>query len=144
METGPSTTDLLSFAAILVASLSALYTRWAWSEAHKANELTLHQHQKEIYDSFFSLKAHMTQQWDGADISEVAKFYYPVKNAAFYFEIKIATEIYSYFQACFNIADNNRANRGGSERLDLLEKAKEADKLAQALEKKLVNLITVA
>ncbi|RBW47185.1 hypothetical protein DS885_04595 [Psychromonas sp. B3M02] len=144
MEIGPSITDLLSFAAILVASLSALYARWAWSEAHKANELTLHQHKKEIYDSFFSLKGHMTQNWDRADISEVAKFYYPAKNAVFYFEKKIAAEIYSYFQVCFNIADRNRANRGNSERLDLMDNAKEADKLALALEKKLIILITVA
>lgn len=143
METGPSITDLLSFAAILVASLSALYARWAWSEAHKANELTLHKHQKEIYDSFFSLKGHMTQKWDEADISEVAKFYYPAKNAAFYFDKKMAAEIYSYFQACFDIADRNRLKRGDTERLELTEKAKEADKLALTLEKKLVKLITV-
>ncbi|MBQ4878260.1 hypothetical protein J8M21_13695 [Pseudoalteromonas luteoviolacea] len=144
METGPSITDLLSFAAILVASLSALYARWAWSEARKANELTLHQHQKEIYDSFFALKGHMSQKWDGADISEVAKFYYPAKNAAFYFEKKIAAEIYSYFQACFDIADGHRAMRGGDERSELIDKAKEANKLGLALEKKLVKLITVA
>ena len=86
----------------------------------------------------------MTQKWDGSDISEVAKFYYPAKNAVFYFEKKIAVEIYSYFQACFDIADRNRSNRGDAERLELIEKAKKADELALALEKKLIKLITVA
>ncbi|EGR0102235.1 hypothetical protein Q2Y28_004230 [Vibrio vulnificus] len=144
METGTSITELLSFLAILVASLSALYARWAWSEAHKANELTLHQHRKEIYDSFFSLKSHMTQHWDGADISEVAKFFYSSKNATFYFDEEIASEICCYYKACFYIADNNRPSRVASERIELIEKAKEADKLATALDKKLIKLITVA
>ncbi|PKF60191.1 hypothetical protein CW745_16310 [Psychromonas sp. psych-6C06] len=48
-------TDYIATGAFLVASLSALYARWTWSEARKANDiakinslLTLKQHYAEL------------------------------------------------------------------------------------------------
>ena len=45
--------DVIAILAALVAGLSALYARWAWREAKRANEILLSGHKKEIYDAFF-------------------------------------------------------------------------------------------
>jgi len=86
----------------------------------------------------------MSQNWDGAEMSEVAKFYYPAKNSAFYFHKSDAENINSYFRLCFDIADTNRRIKGGDQRLELITKAKEADEFAKVLELKLIGVITVA
>ena len=66
-----STSDIISILALLVAGLSALYARWTWSEAEKANKISLLGHRKEIYDAFFELKMHMMQK---AETANIAKF----------------------------------------------------------------------
>lgn len=138
-----SISDATAVISLMVAALSALYARWAWSEARKANQISLHEHQKQIYDSFFELKMYMTQRWDGADISGVSKFYYPSKNAIFYFDKSLAIDIANYFSTCFEIADKNRTQVTKNERLELIEKAKRADNLAKTIEVKLIKVVTV-
>ncbi|MHA2879627.1 hypothetical protein ACXZ7R_24975 [Vibrio campbellii] len=135
--------DATAVFSLVVAALSAVYARWAWSEAKKANEISLHTHQKEIYDAFFELKMHMTQKWDSAEVSSVSKFYYPSKNAVFYFDKVLADEISKYFTVCFRIADRNRRKTVSKERLELIDNADDADKLAQSIEKQLIKVVTV-
>lgn len=104
--------DIIAIVAVLVAGLSALYARWAWAEAKRANEITLSGHKKEIYDAFFELKMHMQQKAEFAEISEVSKFYYPSRNANLYLSKKLAEKISRYYDACFWIADIHRSKNG--------------------------------
>ncbi|MNR44660.1 hypothetical protein D3C85_1634300 [compost metagenome] len=71
------TSDVIALLALLVAGLSALYARWSWREARRANQISMLGHKKEIYDAFFEIKMHMTQKAEFADFGEVFKFYYP-------------------------------------------------------------------
>ncbi|EGQ9893048.1 hypothetical protein [Vibrio cholerae] len=135
--------DATAVVSLVVAALSALYARWAWSEAKKANQISLHQHQKAIYDAFFELKMHMTQKWDGAETSSVSKFYYPSKNAVFYFDKPLADEIAKYFTVCFRISDSNRGKVTPEKRIELTDNARDADELAQSIEKQLIKVVTV-
>lgn len=139
-----SISDATAVISLMVAALSALYARWACSEAKKANQINLHNHQKQIYDAFFELKMHMTQEWDGIEISGVSKFYYPSKNAVFYFEKKLAEDIAKYFNICFEIADKNRRQLTDDELLNLMKKASEANELAILVESKLIKAVTVS
>ena len=135
LELNLNTSDWLAFAAILVAALSALYARWAWSEAHKANKISLHGHKKEIYDAFFELKMHMDQKADLAEIEHIHKFYYGSRNARFYFCGNIADKLKNYFDQCFYIADLNSTKITNEKRFDLMEKAKVAKALSVEIEK---------
>lgn len=102
--------DVVDFLTFLIAVLSALYARWAWSEAKRSNEISLSTQRKDIYDAFFELKMHMTQKAEYADAVEVSKFYRPSKNAKFFFKKDLAAKISEYFDACFNIGDIHRRN----------------------------------
>lgn len=46
--------DYIASAAVAVAILSALYSRWAAKEAKRANEISLHVHKVEIYEEALS------------------------------------------------------------------------------------------
>lgn len=125
-----NTSDWIAFAAILVASLSALYTRWAWREAKKANEISIHSHKKEIYDAFLELKTHMVQKADFAELQNVSKFYLSSRNARLYFCIEIADKLEDYYNQCFYIAELNGTKMTTVERSNLMEKARIAKTLS--------------
>lgn len=129
-----NTSDWIAFTAVLVASLSALYARWAWSEAKKANKISMHGHKKEIYDAFYDLKMHMEQNADLAEQKNISKFYYGSRNARFYFCKKIADKLKDYFEQCFYIADLNKTIMTPEQRTDLMHKAKIAKALSVEIE----------
>lgn len=104
--------DIIALLALVLAGLSALYARWSWSEAKRANQISLLGHRREIYDAFFELKMHMTQKAEFAELEEVSKFYYQSRNARIYLPSALAKDIEKYFDACFWVADIHR-NYGG-------------------------------
>ncbi|WP_162627357.1 hypothetical protein [Aeromonas media] len=130
----------LASIAILIAALSALYARWAWSEARKANNISLHAYRKEIYDAFHALRMHMTQNADFADFSEVKQFYQSSRTAKLYFDAQLASEIERYYDLCFNIT---HAGRSQVSRDELITQVTEASRVATVLNSKLIKMITV-
>ncbi|MFZ7319741.1 hypothetical protein [Comamonas jiangduensis] len=110
IELGAS--DVIALLAFLVAGLSALYARWSWLEARRANRISLLGHRMEIYNAFFDLKMHMAQMAEFAELSEVSKFYYPSRSAKIYLPSGLANDIGKYFDACFSIADIRRKYGG--------------------------------
>lgn len=138
--------DIIAIVAALVAGLSALYARWAWAEAKRANEISLSGHKKEIYDAFFELKMHMQQKADFAELSEVSKFYYPSRNAQLYFSKSLAEKISKYYEACFWVADIHR--RKGDHDGESMEKCKPhldtEQELAPEIDKAISELIRSA
>lgn len=48
--------DLIALAALVVSIAAAYFAKKASATAEKANEISLHAHQKEIYDAFLSLR----------------------------------------------------------------------------------------
>lgn len=106
LEIKLTTSDIVAIVAFLIAGLSALYTRWSWYEAKKANHISLLGHKKEIYDAFYDLKMYMNLKHEFAEQSEVSKFYYHSKSANIYLPFSLAADINKYFDACFWIANN--------------------------------------
>ena len=138
-----STSDVIALLAMLVSGLSALYARWSWSEAIKANRISLLGYRKEIYDAFFELKMHMVQKAECAELSEVSKFYYQPRNAKIHLPSALADDIQNYFDACFWIADIHKKFGGISK--DSKTECKqhlEAEKaLAPKIEKEFLKLL---
>ncbi|PPC76967.1 hypothetical protein C4K68_12695 [Pokkaliibacter plantistimulans] len=137
------TTDIIALLALLVAGLSALYARWSWSEAKKANNISLLGHKKEIYDAFYELKMHMTQKAKSAELGEVSKFYYHQKNAKIYLPSKLAEDIEKYYDACFRICDIHRRDGGLTTEsgADFEPHIANEKRLAPIIEKALVRLL---
>jgi hypothetical protein len=140
------TSDVIALLALLVAGLSALYARWSWSETKKSNQISLLGHKKEIYDTFFELKMHMTQKAEFAELGEVSKFYYSSKNANIYLPSDLARDVEKYFDACFWIADTHRryggiSNESNAECKQHIESEKD---LAPKIERELLKLLRKA
>jgi hypothetical protein len=107
-----STSDVMALLAMLVAGLSALYARWSWREARRANQISLLGQKKEIYYAFFALKMHMIQRSELAEMKEVSKSYHTAMDANIYLPSKLAKSIDTYFYACFRIADIHQQFNG--------------------------------
>lgn len=140
------TSDVIALLALLVAGLSALYARWSWHEAKKANQISLLGHKKEIYDAFFELKMHMTQKAEFAELGEVSKFYYPSKNAKIYLPSDLAKDIEKYFEACFWISDTHRKYGGISKEssAECKQHIAAEKELAPKIEKEIIKLLQEA
>jgi len=134
---------VLPFIAILISSLSALYARWAWSEAKKANKLGLHSYQKDIFIGFTILKSHMDQRGYLAELEEVEKFNDLSKLVKLYFKNTIVEELNSYYALCEDIAIHNRPPVSAKNLLSLTKKANDATELAMKIEAKIIALISV-
>lgn len=134
--------DLFAMAAVLVSGLAALYARWAWKEAHRANELTLLEHRKAIYDAFYALKMHMTQCGQFASKDEVSKFYYPSCDAAIYFDEKLSKRISGYYSACLKVADmSGLQNRTEDEKSTMNENLNRSREWEPKIEKSISKII---
>lgn len=140
------TSDVIALLALLVAGLSALYARWSWRETKRANQISLLEQKKEIYDAFFELKMHMVQKSQFAEQSEVSKFYYHSKNSKIYLPSGLAEDIEKYFDACFWIADIHRKNGGITKESSIECKSYiETEKnLAPKIEKAILKLLQEA
>lgn len=135
--------DLIAIAAFLVSLLAALYTRRAWIEANRANELTLLKHRKEILDAFIALKSHMIQNGNTALLSEVSKFYYPSRDACIYFEPNLAKLITDYQSACFIVADLSRlTGLMECEKIKIKDNLEKSEELASKIEKSIYSVIS--
>lgn len=138
--------DAIAFLSFLVAGLSALYTRWSWKETKKANQITLIKEKKEIYDAFFELKMHMSQNAQFAELSEVSKFYYQQKNAKLFLPEKLSSDIEKYFEACFQVAIIHKRNGGASSEshLEYEQHLSTEERLSGKIENELIKIIKEA
>ena len=105
-----NTSDKIALLALLVAVLAAIYARWSSLEAEKANQISLINGRKEIYLAFINLKMHMLQQRQGAQLTEVSKFYHHTITAHLFFPASLAKKIQDYYDACFWLADSYQLN----------------------------------
>lgn len=139
------TSNVIALLALLVAGLSALYARWAWSEAKKANQISLLGHKKEIYDAFFELKMHMTLNAQFAKPDEVSRFLYPSNNAKIYLP-SLAKDVEEYYQACFWIANIHQKYGGISSEssIECKQHIETEKKLAPKIEKEILKLLKEA
>lgn len=100
--------EIISILALVVASGSALYARWSWREAKRANDIATHEKQLSIYKAFESLKFAMVQKADSITHEDTGKFYTASRDSEFYFTPDIHNKIKEYFDVCFDLAVINR------------------------------------
>jgi len=100
--------DKISIIAVLIAVLSAIYSRWAVYEAKTANRISKHERQLEIYNSFCELRLAMLQKATGINYADTANFYKPSKISELYFHKNTVSKLSEYFEVCYGLADLNR------------------------------------
>jgi hypothetical protein len=136
--------DLIAYASVLVAILAAISAYRSARSAEKSNQINLHTHQKTIHDAFFELKMHLTQKAEFSQLQEVSKFYYPAKDAKFYFDQSLAKDIEKYFDLCFEIADLARVEKTIAETSKVSELLKSEMVLSKSVEERLNKKLAIA
>jgi hypothetical protein len=131
--------------------LSALYARWAWGEARRANLLTLHVHRLDVFRAFNSLRQSVQEQPLNIQPERVATFYNPSQEAKFYFsEAKTSQLLSKYFDTCWELAKvarkpgSPRRTEGEQKKQDELLKSEDSlyKETAKQLEKELRCAVT--
>lgn len=96
------------FIAILISIVSAIFALWSWNESKKANAISIHPKQLEVYDAFNELIMYVSINGTRLELEEVAKFYKFSQKAEFYFDKKFANQLNEYFEVCRKLAHLNR------------------------------------
>lgn len=136
--------DWIALAALVVSIAAAYFAKKASESADKANYISLHAHQKEIYDAFFELKMHITSKAAFSELQAVSKFYYPALNAKFYFSKEISVQFQKFFNLCHEVADLARVERSPSEFEEATQKIQCALNIANQLENEIIEKITIS
>jgi len=101
--------DLIAFLSFLGAALAALYARWAWAEARRANELSVHSNRMDIYRALHKLRFAVQTKGIMIEAQHVAPFYHPSREARFYFSnAGTSQKLVEYFEVCFELAECTR------------------------------------
>lgn len=143
--------------AILMSSLSTIYSRWSYHQAKKAtvqakkatkeaciaNKMSVLEHKKEIYNAFYELKIYMKQETEFAKRCFINKFYYASRKAPFYFNKNIADNIKEYYVQCFDIADLNEKKSNYEQHVYLKRKIKTASLLSNKIEKQIFEELCI-
>jgi len=95
--------DLIVILSFLGAVLAALYARWAWYEAKRTNELSVHSNRMEIYRALHNLRFSVQTHGAGIEAHHVAPFFHPSREARFYFSnTETSQKLAEYFDTCFD------------------------------------------
>lgn len=112
----PSGKDSTEFLSMLGSWASAIGTFVAAGVAlHialKQNKITTLDKKREIFIAFFELKMHMTLNSKFAEQAMVSRFHSHLINAKIYLPPELAKDVEQYYDACFWIAEANKANGG--------------------------------
>ena len=105
------TSDWIALLSFLGALLSALYARWTFNEAKKANKIAIHQHQIEIFDSFTDLMSEIHQLGENFSLETLNKFSARAYTADLYLSNELSSKIKQYNQFAHNIYLRSQMNR---------------------------------
>lgn len=103
--------DWIAFLSFLGALLSALYARWTFNEAKKANNIAIHQHQIEIFDSFTDLRSEINQLGENFNLETLNKYSARAYTADLYLSNKLSSKIKTYNHFAHKIYMRSQMNR---------------------------------
>ncbi len=98
----------MEWLAISISIISAVFALWSWNESKKANSISKHPMQLEIYDAFNELIIYVNIHGMSLEMQDIAKFYKFSQKSEFYFDKKFAIQINEYFDICWKLSDLNR------------------------------------
>ena len=101
-------TTNIEILTISISSIAIIISLWSLKESKKANSISIHPMQLEIYDAFNGLKIQIYLHGIELDLLEVSKFYTFSQKSQFYFNKPFSNEIKRYFNICRELADLNR------------------------------------
>lgn len=93
--------------AIGISIVSAFYAWRSWIESKKANKISIHPKQIEIFNAFNELKMHADQEGMSLKMKEVVKFSKISQTVEIYFNKVFAKQLKRYYDVCWKLADLN-------------------------------------
>lgn len=96
-------TNVIAGFALLVSIASAAYAWDSAAEAKRANKISSHQYQKQLYEEFVNIHDRLTEQKEQLEGSVVFGFEPYARTAVLYVDSSLAKEIWSFHLLCVEL-----------------------------------------
>jgi hypothetical protein len=97
------TSYLISFLAILISGLSALYARHAAKEAMRSNEIAIHNERLRIFKGILELRGELSRHGVNIKEHDLFGYYENVQLSEFYYNETIHKKIKEYFDIAWEV-----------------------------------------
>lgn len=97
------TNYLISFLAILISGLSALYARHAVKEAMRSNEISIHNESLQIFKGILELRGELFRRGVNIKEHDLFGYYEYVQLSEFYYNKTIHEKIKDYFDTAWEV-----------------------------------------
>jgi hypothetical protein len=97
------TSYLISFLAILISGLSALYARHAVKEAMRSNEIAIHNERLRIFKGILELRGELSRHGVNIKEHDLFGYYENVQLSEFYYNETIHKKIKEYFDTAWEV-----------------------------------------
>jgi len=95
--------DYIALVSAAIAGLSALYARWAVSEAKKANEISLHAYKVQIYEEVVSFSDCFRGLFTVPSASRLEQFKkFAVQRSEIYLSPEVYEQLNSVYKHCYD------------------------------------------
>ena len=97
------TSYLISFLAILISGLSALYARHAVKEAMRSNEIAIHNERLRIFKGILELRGELVRRGVNIKEHDLFEYYEYVQLSEFYYNQTIHEKTKYYFDTALEV-----------------------------------------
>ncbi|MNJ55702.1 hypothetical protein D3C77_512130 [compost metagenome] len=95
--------NIIAGVALLVSIVSAVYAWKSAAEARVANQISIHEYQKHLYEAFVKLNDHLAKEKKKLELPMVSNFEPYARTAALYVDSYLAGEIVKFYEACLEL-----------------------------------------
>lgn len=107
--------DVIDGLALGVSAGAFLLSMSAVWYAQRANDIALQDERLKVFNSYLSVKYHLMQKSDAADLTEVLKHIILDRRPLHLFDVSLGESIKRYYHLAFSIADLARVEKSHEE-----------------------------
>ena len=137
--------------AIGISCILVILGAWRLIEQRKANTISKHPKQLEIYNAFNELTFYVNTNGVWLEAHEIAKFNQVFQKSEFYFDKSFAIQLNEYFDICWKLSDLNRKSLRDQEddkKMEQIEKEQDVlfgkeRQLSKKIEEKFKSILKI-
>ncbi|MFY9960567.1 hypothetical protein [Pseudomonas sp.] len=95
--------NIIAGVALLVSIASAVYAWKSAAEARVANQISIHEYQKHLYEAFVKLNEHLIKEQHKLDRDKVKDFEPYARTAVLYVDSFLARKVIDFYNDCLEL-----------------------------------------
>lgn len=97
--------NMIAVFALFISFVAAGFAWHSAEQAKKANQISIHQYQKSLYEAFYEVHQHIVTQGVTSDYQKLRAFGVHVKTARIYIGVEVAKLLSSYYDECYRFGE---------------------------------------